>query len=171
MRPSNHPGHVLPQDTAPSDGNQDATASQPVSLSEVDDLLYGEDRPADLRLDRLRELADDMRTRSAGDIMDDDAAVTLREIERAITTLEAPERTGAQPGMVFDDPLEHRETLSPDSDELEEIEEGDEASIEDDIGGDGLRAADDDEDDEEDDDEEDDDDEEEEREGDIDPPR
>ena len=90
-----------------------------------------------------------MRTRSAGDIVDDDAAVTLREIERAIATLEAPERTGAQPGMVFDDPLDHRETLSPDSDELEEIEEEDEESIEDDIGGDGLRAADDDEDDEE----------------------
>jgi hypothetical protein len=150
MRPSNHPGHVLPQDTAPGDANEEVIIGQPVSLNEVDDLLYGEDRPADLRLDRLRELADDMRARAAG--------VTLRELERAITTLEARDRD-ARPGMVFDDPLDHRETLAPDSDELEEIEEEDEQSIADDIGGNGLWAADDDDDDEDDDEDEDEDDE------------
>ena len=32
MRPSNHPGHVLPQDTAPEDGNEEVTTGQPVSL-------------------------------------------------------------------------------------------------------------------------------------------
>ena len=132
MRPSNHPGHVLPQDTQPGDANEEVIAGQPVSLNEVDDLLYGEDRPADQRLDRLRELAEEQRNRAAGEIGDDDARSVLGEIERAIATLDA--RNGTAPGMVFDDPHDHRETLSPDSDELGAIEEEDEESVEDDIG-------------------------------------
>jgi hypothetical protein len=134
MRPSNHPGHILPQDTQPGDANEEVIVGQPVSLSEIDDLLYGEDRPADQRLDRLRELAESLRTRAAGEIGDDDARSVLAEIEHAIATLDPNARSGSEPGMVFDDPHDHRETLSPDSDELEAIEVEDEESVEDDIG-------------------------------------
>jgi hypothetical protein len=134
MRPTNHPGRVLPQDTRPGDAGDEVNVGQPVSLNEVEDLLYGDDRPAEHRLDRLRELAGELRARSAGDIADDDAGAVLAEIERAIATLEAKSRVAGEPGVLDEDPLDHRETLAPDSDELEEIEEEDEESIEEDIG-------------------------------------
>jgi hypothetical protein len=134
MRPTNHPGHVLPQDTRPGDANDEVNVGQPVSLNEVEDLLYGDDRPAEHRLERLRELAGELRDRAAGDIADDDAGSVLAEIERAIATLEAKSRFVGEPGVLDEDPLDHRETLAPDSDELEEIEEEDEESVEEDIG-------------------------------------
>jgi hypothetical protein len=134
MRPTNHPGHVLPQDTRPGDANDEVNVGQPVSLTEIEDLLYGYDRPAEHRLERLRELAGELRDRAAGDIADDDVGAVLAEIERAIATLEAKTRFVGEPGALDEDPLDHRETLAPDSDELEEIEEEDEESIEEDIG-------------------------------------
>ncbi len=130
MSPTNHLGHVLPQDTRPGDANEEVNVGQPVSLSEIEDLLYGDDRPAEQRIDRLRELADELRTRAAGDIADDDAGVVLEEIERAIATLEAKSQFVGEPGALDEDPLDHRETLAPDSDELEDIEEDDEESME-----------------------------------------
>lgn len=137
MRPSNHPGRIIPQDTAPSDAVEDVIAGLPISQNEIDELLYGEDRPAEERLDRLRELADDLRARAAGEVGGDDAETLVAEIERTISTLETKTRHAPEPGALDDDPLDHRETLSPDSDELEEIE--DEDSIEDDIGADAER--------------------------------
>jgi hypothetical protein len=134
MRPTNHPGHILAQDTQPGDANEEVNVGQPVSLNEIEDLLYGDDRPAEHRLDRLRELAEELRVRAAGDIADDDAGAVLQEVERAIATLEAKSQFVGEPGALDEDPLAHRETLSPDSDELEEIEEEDEESVEDDIG-------------------------------------
>ena len=129
MRPSNHPGHILPQDTRPGDANEEVIIGQPVSLSEVDELLYGDDRSAELRLDRLREIADQLRSRAAGEVADDDAGSLLVEIERAISSLASKNAFVGEPGMLDDDPLDHRETLSPDSDELDEIEEEDEESM------------------------------------------
>ncbi len=134
MRPTNHPGQILAQDTQPGDANEEVNVGQPVSLNEIEDLLYGDDRPAEHRLDRLRELAEELRVRAAGDIADDDAGAVLQEVERAIATLEAKSQFVGEPGALDEDPLAHRETLSPDSDELEEIEEEDEESVEDDIG-------------------------------------
>jgi hypothetical protein len=134
MRPSNHPGHILPQDTQPGDANEEVNLGQPVSLTEIEDLLYGDDRPAEHRLERLRELAEELRARAAGDIADDDAGVVLEEVERAIATLVAKSQFVGEPGALDEDPLAHRETLAPDSDELEEIEEEDEESVEEDIG-------------------------------------
>jgi hypothetical protein len=131
---SNHPGHILPQDTRPGDGNEEVNVGQPVSLNEVEELLYGDDRSHEQRLERLRELAEDMRSRAAGDVADDDTRTLLAETERAIATLESKARFVGEPGMLDDDPLDHRETLSLDSDELEEIEEEDIASIEEDLG-------------------------------------
>jgi hypothetical protein len=130
MSPTNHLGHVLPQDTRPGDANEEVNVGQPVSLSEIEDLLYGDDRPAEQRIDRLRELADELRARAAGDIADDDAGVVLEEVERAIATLEAKSQFVGEPGALDEDPLDHRETLAPDSDELEDIEQDDEESLE-----------------------------------------
>jgi hypothetical protein len=138
MRPSNHPGHIIPQDTAPTDAVGDVITGLPISQDEIDELMYGEDRPTEDRLDRLRELADDLRTRQAGEVGDDDAANLLSSIERAISALETKSAFVGEPGMLDEDPLDHRETLAPDSDELDEIEEEDEESVEDDIGAGSL---------------------------------
>ena len=133
---SNNPGHIIPQDTATDDSTGDVITGLPISQDEIDELIYGEDRPADDRIARLRELADDLRERTAGEMSDDDAATLLAALERAISTLETKAKYAGEPGMLDEDPHDHRETLSPDSDELEEIEEEDEESIADDIGSD-----------------------------------
>jgi hypothetical protein len=127
-----HPGRILPQDIIPEDGGGDMLTAFPVSQAEIEDLLYGEDRPASERVARLTEIADTLRTEEAGDF-DNDASRLLAEIDAAIARI-----TGAldrELGLEADaptmdgDPLDHRETLSPDSDELEAIEEDDEASL------------------------------------------
>jgi hypothetical protein len=127
-----HPGRVLPQDAVPDDGGDTITA-QPVSQAEIEDLLYGDDRPAAERVARLAELAGNLRDREHGDFGGNDATRLLGEIDAAIARI-----TGAldpdfdaDESTMDDDPLNHRETLSPDSDELEAIEEDDEASLSD----------------------------------------
>jgi hypothetical protein len=131
-----HPGRVLPQDIVPPDGSGDSITATPVSQAEIEDLLYGEDRPAEERIDRLAEIADSLRTQEPGDFGSNDPASLIGEIENAIARLRAG--TERDPGMITDDeptmdddPLNHRETLSPDSDELEALEAMDEASLSD----------------------------------------
>ncbi len=128
-----HPGRVLPQDVVPQDGWGEVMTALPISQAEVEDLLYGDDRPAAERVERLGELAEFLRGREPGDFGDDDPGRLLDEIDRAIARINGGlER---DPDLEFDettmddDPLNHRETLSPDSDELEAIEESDEASL------------------------------------------
>jgi hypothetical protein len=130
-----HPGRVLPQDVVPADGGGDSITALPVSQAEIEDLLYGDDRPAAERVERLAELAETLRNQEPGDFGDNDPAGLVSEIDAAIARINgALER---DPDLAFDettmddDPLNHRETLSPDSDELEAIEEDDEASLSD----------------------------------------
>ena len=130
-----HPGRVLPQDIVPQDGGGDMMTALPISQAEIEDLLYGDDRPAAERVQRLSELADSLRNREPGDFGDNDPGRLLVEIDAAIARISGalerdPELEFDAPTM-DDDPLNHRETLSPDSDELEAIEEGDEASLSD----------------------------------------
>jgi hypothetical protein len=128
-----HPGRVLPQDITPQDGWDEMNTAQPVSPAEIDELLYGEDRPAAERLARLREIAGELRAMEPADFGDDDPGVLLGQIDEAIAKLSGA--LDRDPQLIFDevsadeDPLAHRETLAPDSDELEEIEEDDEDSL------------------------------------------
>lgn len=130
-----HPGRVLAQDFAPQDGSGDMLTALPLSQAEIEELLYGDDRPAGERIERLQELAAQLRDQQPGDFGDNDPGALLGEIEEAIARLTSG--MDRDPDVVFDestmddDPLNHRETLSPDSDELEEIEEEDEASLSD----------------------------------------
>ena len=132
---ASHPGHVLPKDITPPDGWGEMNAAQPVSSAEIEDLLYGEDRPVEERLARLREIADELRQMEPADFGDDDPGVLLGQIDEAIARLLGG--IDRDPQAVFDevstddDPLAHRETLSPDSDELETIEEQDDESLDD----------------------------------------
>ena len=131
-----HPGRVVAQDILPEDGSGYSLTATPVSQAEIEELLYGEDRPAQERLARLQEIAAQLREEEPGDFGDGDPAALLGEIEEAMARLsgDAERDPGMQDDAVAsdDDPLNHRETLAPDSDELEEIEEEDEASLSDD---------------------------------------
>ncbi len=127
-----HPGRLLPQDVVPDDGGGEMLTALPVSQAEVEDLLYGDDRPAAERMQRLSEIADDIRGQQPGDF-GDNAGRLLTEIEGAIArlsgALEGDPKAEVDEPTMDGDPLNHRETLSPDSDELEAIEEDDEASL------------------------------------------
>lgn len=128
-----HPGRILPQDAFPEDGSGETMTASPISQAEVEDLLYGDDRPPAERVERLAEIAESLRNQEPGDFGDDDPGKLLVEIEAAIARINGALQR--DPGLEFDeptmdgDPLNHRETLSPDSDELEAIEEDDEASL------------------------------------------
>jgi hypothetical protein len=105
----------------------------PVSQAEVEELLYGDDRSPQERIERLQELAAQMREQEPGDFGDGDLHALLREIDEAIARLTGD--INRDPGLEFDevstddDPLNHRETLAPDSDELNAIEDDDERSL------------------------------------------
>ena len=127
-----HPGRIVPQDILPQDGGNSLTAL-PFGQAEIEELLYGDDRSAQERIVRLQELAAQMREEEPGDFGDGDPRALLLEIDEAIARLAGD--VDRDPDMVEDqvstdgDPLNHRETLSPDSDELEEIEEDDARSL------------------------------------------
>ena len=40
-----HPGRIVAQDVVPDDGSGDTLTALPFSQSEIDELLYGDDRP------------------------------------------------------------------------------------------------------------------------------
>ncbi|HVX82993.1 MAG TPA: hypothetical protein VHB23_16610 [Devosiaceae bacterium] len=127
MSPTNYRDDILPQDTAEDDSSFETATSQPLSEAEIEDLLYGDGRSTSERLELLRRLRGDIADREGYDVGDDDAEALLTEIDGRIAELEGE---SDQLGVVFDsDPLAHRETLAPDSDELEELEEEDEASL------------------------------------------
>lgn len=134
MRASNHPGRILPQDTGPGDAEEEVIAGMAISMGEVEELLYGDDRPVEARVDRLRELAEELRARESGEVADNDAETLLAEIERAIGELQSKGGRSSEPGALDVDPAAHRETLAPDSDEREALEDADEDSVEEDIG-------------------------------------
>jgi hypothetical protein len=129
MKPTN-PHHVISRDTALADGSPEVLSELPFTLDEVNDLVYGDDRPAAERMARLAELAEDLRARQAGDLADGDPGALLGEVEAAIRLLETKSQFAGEPGMLAEDPHDHRETLSPDSDELSLIAEEDEESLE-----------------------------------------
>lgn len=128
-----HPGRILPQDMITPDGSGEVLSAMPVSQAEIDELLYGEDRPAEERVARLQEIATLLREQEPADFGDDDPGVVASAIDDAILrltgSLERDPELENDAVEIDDDPLNHRETLSPDSDELEAIEEEDEASL------------------------------------------
>ena len=129
MTPTNYRDDILPQDSAEDDSSLETATSQPLSEAEIEDLLYGEGRSTEERLRLLRALRDDVAGREGYDVGDDDPEALVNEIDGRIAELESEGDGG---DIVLDnDPLAHRETLSPDSDELEELEEEDEESLDD----------------------------------------
>ena len=127
-----HHGAVVPQDTNFDNADQPGVA-QPYTQSEVEELLYGADRPASERLAQLRALRDESAIRESGDWGDQDPAAMLDEIDRAIDELSATiansEDSDDFAGLAttFDnDPNDRLDALSPDDDEARQAIEGDE---------------------------------------------
>lgn len=126
-----HRGTMVPQDTNFDNADQPGIA-QPYTQSEVEELLYGDDRPASERLARLRELRDESAIRESGDWGGQDPAAMLDELDRAIDELSAMIANGddgeAYAGLAtnFDnDPADRLDTLSPDDEDGRHAIEGD----------------------------------------------
>ncbi len=106
----------------PFDGNFDATEQVgfglPFSQDEIEDLLYGSDRPVEERVERLKEMRAELVTREQGDFGDEDPRAMIDEIDRAIGELNADSAEADETGE-FDpaldiDPNDHLDALSPD---------------------------------------------------------
>ena len=152
---NDHGGTLLPQDTNFDNADQPGIA-QPYSQAEVEELLYGTDRPASERLAALNELRDESSMRESADWGDQDPASLLDEIDRAIDELSATianaDDNDDYAGLAtnFDNDSGGRlDTLSPDDvDAREAIESDGDLDEEDDLqpldkaeweDGDGFR--------------------------------
>ncbi|UXN70742.1 hypothetical protein N8A98_06025 [Devosia neptuniae] len=138
-----HHGTMVPQQTNFDNADQPGIA-QPYSQSEIEDLLYGDDRPAMERLARLRELREETSIRESGDWGDQDPAAMLDELDRAIDELSATIANADDTNDFADldapldrDPDGRLDMLSPDDEEGRQAIEGDpeeEFFEEDDLG-------------------------------------
>ena len=136
-----NPGTIIPQDIEPGDASEAFGIAEPYTQTEIEDLLYGEDRPARQRLARLRELREEATVRESGDWGDQDPRQTIDELDRAIDELSATmanttdleDYAGLAP--TFDmDPNTRLDALSPDDIETRQAIEGIE-NDEDDLDG------------------------------------
>lgn len=124
-----HHGTMVPQQTNFDNADQPGIA-QPYSQSEIEDLLYGDDRPAVERLARLREMRDESAIRESGDWGDQDPAAMLDELDRAIDELSATMANADDTNDYadLDAPLDRDDRLdmlSPDDDDARHAIEGD----------------------------------------------
>ena len=120
---------VIGQDMPLGNDGDTPGFAQPVSLTEIEELLYGDDWPIEERLARLRVARQEIADLEAPDFGDEDPLVLVRAIDDAIGRLEGLAGESMDPTSVDHDASVHRETLAPDSDELEAIEAADEASF------------------------------------------
>jgi hypothetical protein len=147
MSPTSNPGHIIPQDIEPGDASEAFGIAEPYTLTEIEDLLYGDDRPASQRLARLRELREEAVVRESGDWGDQDPAATLDELDRAIDELSAMIANGDDgedyPNLAatFDNGPDNRlDALAPDDvDARHAITGDDEELFDDDEEDDGLQ--------------------------------
>jgi hypothetical protein len=145
---SNHFRGLIAEDTPAGNDGDTPGFAQPVSQTEIEELLYGDAWPAGERLARLLSIREELINLEATDFGDDDPRTLIGAIDEAVAQLNGLTGEGMDPTSVDHDPTAHRETLSPDSDELDAIAAEDEASLEDEaedavdksqwIDGDGL---------------------------------
>ena len=129
MSPTDKHDDLIPEDTAADDSVADTLTGLPLTQDELQDLLYGQSRSTEERLDLLRAFRSELADREGSDFGDDDPGALIAEIDGVIAELTGAERDGERPGALDIDPLAHRETLSPDSDELEDLLEADDNSL------------------------------------------
>ena len=117
VQPRDNSDPLTPIDE-PRDANDLPGLSYPYSQDEIQDLLYGSDRPVEERIDRLKEMREEMATRESGDFGDQDPKDMLAEIDRALDELQADSASADEnfelDAAVSIDPEDHLDALSPD---------------------------------------------------------
>lgn len=111
-----HEGRVVPVDQAMGDDANPLAALMPMSLDEINDYLYDQSRPAEERLDRLREIRDNLAGLEASDVGSDVDALR-DEVASAIAALEGAELSAPDDAATSFDPADHLEAQSPDDEE------------------------------------------------------
>ena len=129
MTANNHFRGLIAEDTPAGNDGDTPGFAQPVSQTEIEELLYGDDWPAAERLVRLQSIRAELADLEATDFGDDDPRSLIGAIDEAISQLTGLAGEGMDPTSIDHDPGAHRETLAPDSDELDAIEADDEASL------------------------------------------
>lgn len=103
--------------------------SAPVGPGEIEELLYNEEWTAEARIKRLLEMRAQLSDLESPDFGDDDPKSLIRQIDAAVGQLRNLVGEGMDPSGIDMDPGAHRETLSPDSDEMLDLEQADEESL------------------------------------------
>lgn len=115
--------------TEDGDFNDVVLTDEPVSQTELEELLYSEAFSREARLEKLRELREHLRARESADLGGDDPGALLGEIDRSIAGLEAGGGESMDAESVDHNPEGHSETMSPDSDEYLDRMAAEEASL------------------------------------------
>lgn len=129
MSNNNHFRGLIAQDTQPSDDGDVQGFALPVSQAEIEELLYGDDWSLPERRRRLESLRQELAELESSDWGGDDPQTLVRSIDDALARLDGVAGEGMDPTSVDHDASAHRETLSPDSDELDALNADDEASL------------------------------------------
>lgn len=133
MSQTHHHGTMLPQDTNFDNADQPGIA-QSFSQSEIEELLFGNDRPLADRLARLREIRSELVARESADWGDDDPQALLVEVDRAIDALstDSADANDTDDYASLSAPFESEpdlDSLSPDDVEAREAIEGEDEEI------------------------------------------
>lgn len=129
MISNHHFSGLIAEDTPVGNDGDTPGFAQPVSQTEIEELLYGDDWPAAERVARLQAMRSELADLERPDFGDNDPLSLIRAIDDAIARLSGVQGEGMDPTSVDHDAAAHRETLAPDSDELEAISADDEASL------------------------------------------
>lgn len=129
-QPNPRHGTLLPQ---VSDIDDDPPGiALPISQTEIEDLLYNDERPIDERIDRLREMREEALVQASAGVRGGDTRGLLRELNRAIDMLSADELEADETAdfagleVAYEvDPADHLDTLSPDDEDGRMAIEGD----------------------------------------------
>jgi hypothetical protein len=117
VQPHDNSDPLMPYD-ATFDATEQIALALPYSQDEIEDLLYGSDRPVEERIDRLKEMRAELAARESGDFGDQDPRDMIGEIDRAISELSAEaeqaDADGALDAAVDIDPADHLDALAPD---------------------------------------------------------
>lgn len=105
-----------------------------VTQDDIDELLFSGQWSVEERLARLEQLRSELLGLSTPEAGGNDPRDMIGAINEAIRRLGSGEEVGPDPLLVDHDPLWHRETLAPDSDELADLQALDTAEEDDDLG-------------------------------------
>ena len=120
---------VVGRDILAGNDGEEPGYTLPVSFTEIEELIYNEEWPAGERIRRLLEMRGQLANLESSDYGDDDPLRLVRQIDAAVLQLQNGDGEGMDSGGIDMDPSAHRETLSPDSDELLDLEALDEESL------------------------------------------